>query len=185
MSVMGKRTTGGASPFRLAGIQVTDHRPGRRFCGSQIQGRCKMNNAPIKLKDVVVLAIEDDTSNLAMLGTMLRRMEMHAFIDPTGDNARVMAHALKPHIILTDLNLPRRTGFDLLADLRSDPRLRHIPVVALSAMETGHAIPRCQQAGFDGFIAKPFRSRHLARQMKRVLAGERVWDLEDVASSGI
>ncbi|MCU0514385.1 MAG: response regulator [Anaerolineae bacterium] len=131
----------------------------------------------IDFSQVRAIAVEDDLAGVALIGTMLRRLQIQAYVDPTGNDIVQMALRMRPHFILMDLNLPNRSGFDLMERIRSMPELRHIPIVALSAMSPQMAIPRCREMGFDGFLAKPLRSRHLARQLTRLLNGETVWDV--------
>jgi CheY-like chemotaxis protein len=130
----------------------------------------------IDLSKVTVIAVEDDLSGMALMGMMLRRIGMQAYVDPSGDHVVQMALSLKPDIILLDIHLPGRTGFDLLKDIRNAPELHHTPVIAVTAMDAMTALTQCRAAGFQGYVAKPVRSQYLAKQIRRVLAGEEVWD---------
>jgi CheY-like chemotaxis protein len=130
----------------------------------------------VDLAQVKAIAVEDDLSGVALIGRMLMRLQIQAYIDPTGSHVVQMALSMQPHIIFMDLNLPGRSGFELIGDLRNQPSLRNTPVVAVSAMDAHIAVPRCKELGFQGYIAKPLRSAHLARQIRRVLSGETVWD---------
>jgi CheY-like chemotaxis protein len=140
----------------------------------------------IDFSQVKAIAVEDDLAGVALIGNMLRRLQIQAYVDPTGSNVIQMALRMRPNFILMDLNLPHRSGFDLMERIRAMPELKHIPIVALSAMAAQMAIPRCKELGFDGFLSKPLRSRHLVRQLTRLLNGESVWDTgnEDEAGTG-
>lgn len=130
----------------------------------------------IDFSKIKAIAVEDDLAGVALIGNMLRRLQIQAYVDPTGSNVVQMALRMRPHFILMDLNLPNRSGFDLMERVRAVPELRETPIVALSAMDPVQAIPRCKELGFDGFLCKPLRSRHLVRQLTRLLNGETVWD---------
>jgi CheY-like chemotaxis protein len=134
----------------------------------------------IDFSQIRAIAVEDDLAGVALIGTMLRRLQIQAYVDPTGSNVVQMSLRMRPHFILMDLNLPHRSGFDLMERIRGIQELKHVPIVSLSAMAAQMAIPRCRELGFDGFLSKPLRSRHLARQLTRLLNGEEVWDTGDM-----
>jgi len=78
-----------------------------------------------------------------------------------------LAHELKPDAMILDLMLPRRSGLDVLADMRADERLRDIPVFVVSAWpERREAV---LEAGANAFITKPFDPDELKRSIERIL----------------
>lgn len=103
------------------------------------------------------LVVEDNIENLAYIRTVLRRANWEIRTASTGDEA---IHSLQqeiPDIVLMDINLiGALNGFDLLKIIRADKKLAHIPVIAVTA----HAFEIERQliidAGFDGYLTKPF-----------------------------
>ena len=89
-----------------------------------------------------------------------------------------MARGMKPrpNIILLDLNLPNTTGYDILKLIRADEQLQGVTVIAVTAQDADVEIPRCKEAGFDGFIGKPLSRSRFPRQLRRILNGEPVWE---------
>jgi CheY-like chemotaxis protein len=65
------------------------------------------------------------------------------------------ADAPGPDVILLDLNLPRKDGREVLAELRSDPRLYRIPVVILTASQQEHDVLRASELDAAAYITKP------------------------------
>jgi CheY-like chemotaxis protein len=61
----------------------------------------------------------------------------------------------KPHIIMTDLQMPMMTGYEVFTILRSVPDLRNVPILAVTANVTQEILRQCQAHGFDGFYGKP------------------------------
>ncbi|MEO0565855.1 MAG: response regulator [Chloroflexota bacterium] len=132
----------------------------------------------VDFSQLVVLAVEDDAAGGAIIALMMRRLGMKSYVDTTGRNIVRMANALKPapDLILCDLNLPSKSGYEILKDLREHPRLDNTKIVAVTASDPHIAIPRCKEAGFDGYIAKPLRRRNFAMQITRLMNGQPVWD---------
>jgi two-component system cell cycle response regulator DivK len=124
------------------------------------------------------LVVEDDTGGMAIIGIMMRYLGINAYINTSGDGVLQMARAMKPrpNIIFLDLNLPRTSGYDILKEIRADETLKDITVVAVTAQDADTEIPKCKEAGFDAYIGKPISRSRFPRQLRRILAGEDVWE---------
>ena len=72
----------------------------------------------------------------------------------------------RPGVILLDLNMPRKDGFEALAEIRSDPSLRQIPVVILTTSKTEEDIYRGYDLGANSFVTKPVTFEGLVEAMK-------------------
>ena len=132
----------------------------------------------VDFTQLTVIAVEDNAVGGTIISLMMRRLGMHGYVDPTGQNAVAMALGCKPtpDLILCDLNLPVRSGYELIGDFRQHPKLDRTKIIAVSASDPHYAIPRCKEAGFDGYIAKPLSRRRFMDQITRVLEGKPVWD---------
>jgi CheY-like chemotaxis protein len=76
--------------------------------------------------------------------------------------------AAQPHdpaIILLDLNMPRKNGYEALAELKRDPALRPIPVVVLTTSRDEHDVRTSYELGASSFITKPTTNTELAEAM--------------------
>jgi CheY-like chemotaxis protein len=80
-----------------------------------------------------------------------------------------LAVELQPDLVVLDLMLPRKSGVEVLADLRRDRRLRETPVVVITAWT--HAQQAAVAAGADRFIAKPFDPDELKTVVSELLQG--------------
>lgn len=74
--------------------------------------------------------------------------------------------APRPDLILLDLNLPRKHGKEVLAELKSDPGLREIPVIALTTSDADHDVRDCYAAGANAYIVKPVELDRFLDAMK-------------------
>src|SRR5437667_813607 len=76
------------------------------------------------------------------------------------------AAAPVPGLILLDLNMPRKDGREALKEIKSDPNLRHIPVVVLTTSKAEEDIYRTYDLGVNSFITKPVTFEGLAKVMR-------------------
>ena len=80
-----------------------------------------------------------------------------------------LARAAMPSLILMDLLLPGMDGWQATAELKSDPRLKHVPIVALTAHALSDERERIARLGCDAFLAKPCLPPDLIRTVDRIL----------------
>ena len=132
----------------------------------------------IDLSQISALLVEDDPGGIAIIGALLRRSGIKTYVDSTGLQVPERLHEIHPtiDIVLLDLKLPYKTGFEILSEIRANPLFTQIPVVAVTALDASIAMPQCREAGFDGYIAKPLHRSQFLDQIKRVLCGEGVWE---------
>lgn len=124
------------------------------------------------------LVVEDDGGGMAIIGVMMRYLGINAYINATGEDVVPMALAMnpRPNLIFLDLNLPRTTGYEILKQIRANVHLKTVRVIAVTAQDADTEIPKCKEAGFDGYIGKPISRMRFPRQLRRILNGEDVWE---------
>ena len=79
-------------------------------------------------------------------------------------------------LILLDIQIPGEDGYQVLRQIRATPALAEIKIVAVTANVMTSDLERTQAAGFDGFIGKPLKIKRFPEQIRRILAGEAVWE---------
>ncbi len=89
--------------------------------------------------------------------------------------------APRPDLILLDLMLPKKSGMDVLSDIRGDLTLKDIPVVVLTASDAGEDREKCQLMDVDSFIHKPVNLEKFLSVVKQL---KRFW-LDDVILPGM
>jgi CheY-like chemotaxis protein len=113
---------------------------------------------------VVVLLVEDDPGDVLMIREAFEenkvRNELHVCSD--GEDALVFLRQEGPHeaaprpdLVLLDLNLPRRDGREVLAEIKADERLRTIPVVILTTSEAEEDVLRSYALHANAYVTKP------------------------------
>jgi CheY-like chemotaxis protein len=123
-----------------------------------------MMSSSAALQMVDVLLVEDDEGDVLMTREAFEhykiRNTLHVVTD--GDKALQFvrrtgeyADAPRPGLILMDLNLPRRDGLEVLAELKADPDLRVIPVVVLTTSQAEEDILRSYALHANAYVSKP------------------------------
>jgi two-component system chemotaxis response regulator CheY len=75
-------------------------------------------------------------------------------------------------LLITDWNMPKLPGIELLRAVRSDPKLAHLPVLMVTAEVKREQIIAATQAGVNAYIIKPFTAKALAEKVNKILYGE-------------
>jgi len=87
-----------------------------------------------------------------------------------GDEALEAARHTRPNIVVLDMMMPGRSGLDVLAELRADPRLTNTRVVMLTARTRAADREAAAEAGADRFLTKPFSPLQLRTLVEDMLA---------------
>ena len=112
-----------------------------------------------------ILLVEDYDDAREMYRDYLQFAGFEVDTARDGHEALDKARSLMPDLILMDLSLPGMDGWEATRVLKSDPRTRHLVIVALSAHALAAEGERARVAGCDGFIAKPCLPHDLVEQM--------------------
>lgn len=122
-----------------------------------------------------LLLVDDTPANLALLNDLLReRYQLR--IGTSGAKALELARSNPPDLILLDVVMPGMGGPEVLQQIRSDPRLRHIPVVMVSAVDEMDTVIRCIELGADDYLTKPFNPTLLTARIRSSLERKRLHD---------
>jgi two-component system, cell cycle response regulator len=131
----------------------------------------------MRMNRQTILVIDDSPDTHTLLGLRLssEAADLHAAHD--GKSGLLMAGALKPDLILLDVNMPDLSGFDVCRALKSDPATSSIPVIFL----TGTSDTLAKVEGFDlgavDYVTKPFEPAELRARVRAALRTKRYVDL--------
>jgi len=143
---------------------------------SSQEGRRK--RAPVRPEGATVLVVEDNVANFVLIARMLSYIGIETKWKTSGYEVVEFADSLpKVDLILMDLRLPYEDGYEALKKLRASERWKDVPVVAVTAEASVEQMRKAKEAGFDGFIGKPLDPDRFPEQIRRILAGEEVWEL--------
>ncbi len=116
-----------------------------------------------------ILIVEDKANSRELLRTVLEQQGYSVTEAQDGDEALSMVRQQAPDLVLMDLQIPARNGFDVLQEIRKDASLAHLPVVAVTANAMPGDREKVLAAGFTGYIAKPVAIAHLRSEVSRLL----------------
>jgi len=129
-------------------------------------------------KDLTVLVVEDNVSNFVLIARMLGYMGIHCEWKTSGYEVVEYADTLpRLDLILMDIRLPYEDGYGALKKIRASEHLKSIPIVAVTAEASDEQLARARASGFDGFLGKPLDPDRFPEQIRRILNGEPVWEL--------
>ena len=115
-----------------------------------------------------ILAIDDSASMRMLLKASLGAQGFDIETAEDGVEGLAQARANPPELIITDINMPRMDGFELIEAVRGEERLRSLPILVLSTEFTDDKKARAREAGATGWITKPFDADKLAAAIRRV-----------------
>jgi CheY-like chemotaxis protein len=117
---------------------------------------------------VKVLIAEDNAVNRELLREVLegRGYEVVEAVD--GQEALAKIEESRPNLVLLDINMPVLDGFAVIRRIREDARLRHLPVLAVTAYAMKDDREKVMTAGFDGYVAKPVNAAMLIHEMEQL-----------------
>jgi two-component system, cell cycle response regulator DivK len=117
-------------------------------------------------KGGLILVVEDNKASSDLMAYLLRAAGHDVLTCSDGADALEIAGRHEPRVIVMDLQLERMSGIDAAAQLATDPRLRNIPRVAVTAYAMVGDRERVLKAGFQGYIAKPIEPTTFAAQIE-------------------
>ncbi|GIZ53909.1 response regulator [Noviherbaspirillum aridicola] len=117
------------------------------------------------------LVVEDNQDFARLLGDILEIHGCEVHIRHTGRAGLELARALKPSIIFCDLNLGSMSGLDVAREMRQDPELSEIPLVAITGYVSDDDRSAAIAAGFNLVFPKPFRYADITRALNTYTAG--------------
>ncbi len=113
---------------------------------------------------IEVLLVEDDPGDVLMTREAFEEHKVRNRLSVVSDGVEALAYlrqeepytnAVRPDLILLDLNLPRRDGRQVLAEIKNDESLRHIPVVVLTTSQLDEDILSSYQLHANAYVTKP------------------------------
>ena len=120
-----------------------------------------------------ILVAEDDPVTRRFVVSLLTERGYEVLVAEDGEHAIATAVSAHPDLIVSDLVMPYRDGYEVLRAIRDDGRLTKIPVLILSMRDHEEDIVRGFEQGADEYIVKPFNAREFVSRVRKLLEPRR------------
>lgn len=113
---------------------------------------------------ITVLIVEDNRADIRLVQEVLKEGKIFINLEVVEDGIDAMAYLRKedkykdkdtPDIILLDLNMPRKSGFEVLTEMKEDHQLKHIPVIVMTISKTEEDVLKSYNLHANAYIVKP------------------------------
>ena len=116
-----------------------------------------------------ILLVEDNEMNRDMLSRRLERKGYEVVIAVNGEEGVARAKSERPHLILMDMSLPGKDGWEATREIKGDEVLRAIPIIALTAHAMAGDRDKAIEAGCDDYDTKPVEFGRLLGKIEALL----------------
>ena len=116
-----------------------------------------------------VLIAEDEPNIVASLEFLLRQSNYDVRVARDGEEALRLVASFAPHLVLLDVMMPRKSGFEVCRHIRGNPAWRHVKVMMLSAKGRDSDIDQGLALGADAYVTKPFSTKALLATVRELL----------------
>ena len=113
-----------------------------------------------------VLVVEDDRELTDALQARLKKEGFDTLLCPNGEGVPAKSSRFRPNLIVLDLNMPKRSGFLALADLKGNVETEATPVLILTVRTETSAWERCYGQGANAYMVKPFEMQEFVKRVK-------------------
>jgi DNA-binding response OmpR family regulator len=116
-----------------------------------------------------ILVVDDDLALLRMLDKIMSKIGEVTCATDGQEALDLLLEGVMPDIIITDLMMPRIDGLQLVEQLQGNPKLKHIPVIMLTAKGTPRDVITGINKGARHYVVKPFKTQDLIKKVATLL----------------
>lgn len=147
-----------STDFPPMGKNIDEHQGGEGYLGGYLGD---------------ILIVDDDPDTLFTLNELVKKSGCNTLLAKNGVECLEILESAIPDMILMDLMMPRMDGFEAVKRIREDKRFEQVPVIAITAKTIDDDGDELLQAGFTGYIRKPFDAAALISKIQRIFKPNR------------
>jgi two-component system, cell cycle response regulator DivK len=117
-----------------------------------------------------ILVVEDQEDNRQIIRDMLFATDYQITEAENGQEALVAVAKQRPDLILMDIQMPILDGYEATRRIKADPRLRSIPIIAITSYALSGDEQKARAAGCDDYVPKPYSPRQLLAKIRQYLS---------------
>ena len=116
-----------------------------------------------------ILIVDDYATMVRIIRNLLRQVGFHD-IDHASDGAAALKRLRERAygLVISDWNMEPMTGYDLLKEMRADPKLAHVPFIMVTAESKTENVIAAKKAGVSNYVVKPFNAQTLKSKIEAV-----------------
>ncbi|AFZ56688.1 PAS domain S-box protein [Anabaena cylindrica FACHB-243] len=123
------------------------------------------------IKQPVILLAEDNSDNIETFCAYLEACGYRLILANNGHQAIAQATTQTPNLILMDIQMPDMDGLEAIRQIRANPQLVSMPIIALTALAMPGDKEKCLQAGANEYLSKPVKLKQMANMIQKLLTG--------------
>jgi DNA-binding response OmpR family regulator len=116
-----------------------------------------------------ILIVDDEPNIVMSLEFLMTREGFTVAVAGDGEEALLRMREFSPDLVLLDVMMPKKSGYDVCREIRANPDWANVKVVMLTAKGRDTESAKGLALGADAYVTKPFATRDLAAQVKRLL----------------
>jgi CheY-like chemotaxis protein len=120
----------------------------------------------------LILLAEDNEANIRTVSSYLKAKGYKVVVANDGQAAVATAQAERPDLILMDVQMPEMDGLTAIAQIRQDPSLVNVPIIAMTALAMEADRDRCLAAGANAYLSKPAKLKQVVTTIQDLLASQ-------------
>jgi two-component system alkaline phosphatase synthesis response regulator PhoP len=116
-----------------------------------------------------ILCVEDEVEQVELISKRLEKLNYKVIVAQDGQEGLEKAYQEKPDLILLDIYMPKIDGFEVCKTLKNDPKIKHIPIIMVTASGVKYVKEQTQGVQADACILKPYELPDLIAKIKVLL----------------
>ncbi|OYY55626.1 MAG: hypothetical protein B7Y53_03505, partial [Halothiobacillus sp. 28-55-5] len=132
-----------------------------------------LTQSPVVRRRPVVMVVDDSLTVRKVTARTLERNNLDVILARDGVEALGILHDQQPDVVLTDIEMPRMDGFELLGAIRNDPQTRSVPVIMISSRTGPKHRNRAEALGVSAYLGKPYAEADLIARIEEFLTDKR------------
>lgn len=116
-----------------------------------------------------VLVADDNPQIVELIEAYLEPLGVRVVLAGDGQATFEAVERERPDLVLLDIMMPKRSGYEVCRALKDDPRHRDIPIIMVTALNEVGDMERARESGADGFICKPVNKNELLEEVRDLL----------------